>query len=88
MHVIVTARDVPGFSKNPVEMELPTGGTVADVMDLVLKKKTGVSHGVRPATSRNVIATVNGRYVPVSEVDMRVLADGDSVTLMPLVVGG
>jgi len=86
--VTVTARGVAGFSKDPVEMELPPGSTVAVVLDLVLAARQGPRHETDPKIFRNVIATVNGQYVPASLVEQRVLISGDEIRVMPLVVGG
>ena len=86
--VTVTARGVTGFPKDPVEMKLPPESTVATLLDLVLAAKCGPPHETDPTILRNVIATVNGQYVPVSQVEQRVLATGDQIRIMPLVVGG
>ncbi|MBN1321912.1 MAG: MoaD/ThiS family protein [Thermoleophilia bacterium] len=86
--VTVTARGVAGFSNDPVEMELPLDSTVAIVLDLVLAAKQGPRHETDPKAFRNVIATVNGQYVPASQVEQRVLISGDEIRVMPLVMGG
>ncbi|MCL5734177.1 MAG: MoaD/ThiS family protein [Actinobacteria bacterium] len=86
--VTVTARGVTGFSKDAVQMELPRGSTVATVLDLVIAAKSGPQKNTDPKIFRNVIATINGRYVPASQVEERVLAAGDEISVMPLIVGG
>ncbi len=88
IRVVVTAKGVPGFSKTPVEMELPPGSTVATVLDMVLAGNGSPRKDTDPGVFRNVIATLNGRYVPVSEVEERALATNDQIAVMPLVVGG
>jgi sulfur carrier protein ThiS len=108
IRVVVSAKGVPGFSKTPVEMELPPGSTVATVLDLVLGAKGDAAKGVAAkgvaakavdaeggpqqgtdaGVFHNVIATLNGSYVPASAVGERALATDDEITVMPLVVGG
>ena len=88
IRVAVTAKGVPGLSKDTMEMELPADSTVATVLDLVLAAKGGPKPETDPKVFRSVIATVNGRYIPASLVDKTVLGAGDEVTVMPLIVGG
>jgi len=88
IQVTLTARGIVGLSKDPVEMSLPLGSTVATVLDLVLAAKGGPKQETDPKIFRNVIATVNGLYVPASQVQERVLAAGDRIEVMPLIVGG
>ena len=88
LRATVTARGVPGFQSGPVEMELPTGSTVATVLDLVMAAKPGGRETSNPKAFRNVIVTLNGRYVPVSQVETQALANGDALSVMPLIVGG
>lgn len=88
IRVTVTARGVTGFSRDPVEMELPPGSTIAAVLDLVLAAKRGPKQDTDPKVFRGVIATVNGRYVPASQVEEWVLAANDEITVMPMVLGG
>jgi sulfur carrier protein ThiS len=88
VRVMVTTRGVAGMAADPAEIELPSGSTVAAVLDLVLAGKRGPKPDTDPKIFRNVIATVNGRYVPFSEVEETVLAAGDQINVMPLIVGG
>jgi sulfur carrier protein ThiS len=86
--VTVAARGFSGSTADLVEMELPAGSTVAVVLDYVLAAKGGPGPDTDPKVSHNVIATVNGRFVPFSEFGKAVLTAGDQVTVMPLIVGG
>jgi sulfur carrier protein ThiS len=88
MRVTVTAKGMPGFAKDPLELELPSGSTVATVLDLVLAAKGGSRPHTDPQVFRTVLATVNGRYIPASAVEQTGLATGDEVGVMPLIVGG
>lgn len=88
IHVAVTAKGVPGFSKDPMQMELPADSTVATVLDQVLTVNGGPKPETDPKAYGSLIATVNGRYIPTSLVDKTVLGADDEVTVMPLIVGG
>lgn len=88
IHVSVLARGLSWFSNDPVEMELPSGSTLATVLNLVLAAKRGPDQETGAKVPRSVIATVNGEYVPPSQIEERVLASGDEIALMPLIVGG
>jgi len=56
-----------------VNLEMPTESTVADAMTLI-----GLPE------DKSGIAVINGRAVPRH----RVLADGEAVTIHPVVIGG
>ena len=86
--VKVTARGIAGLAAEPVEMQLPSGSTVATVLDWASAAKGGSKPDTDPKIFRNVIATVNGHYVPFSEIETTALAAGDEITVMPLIVGG
>jgi sulfur carrier protein ThiS len=88
IRVTVTARGLAGSAGDPVEKGLPSGSTVATVLGLVLAANPGLDQDTDREIFRNVIVTVNGRYVPVSQVEQTLLAAGDQITVMPLVVGG
>ena len=88
IRVMVTAKGIAGLSEAPVEMELSLGSTVATVLDLVLAAEGRSKHDTGPQVLHSVITTVNGRYVPVSQVQEWALAAGDQITVMPLIVGG
>lgn len=68
IRVTVTARGVSGFPYDPVEIELPSGSTVATILDLVFAAKRGSLDNAEPSTPRNAIATLNGRYVPLTSM--------------------
>ena len=86
--VDVTARGVAGFSAEPVEMELPPGSTVATVLDRVLAAKRDSLSPSDGKAYRNVIATLNGHYIPASQVEQKVLATGDQIAVIPFIAGG
>lgn len=76
------------MAAEPMEVQLPCGSTVATVLDWVLAAKGGPKPDTDPKIFRNVVATVNGKYVPFSKVEETVLAAGDEITVMSLLVGG
>lgn len=86
--VKVTARGVAGMAAEPVGMQLPPGSTVATVLDRVAAAKGGPQPDTDPKVFRNMVATVNGHYVPFSEVESTVLAAGDEIAVIRLIVGG
>lgn len=88
IRVKVTARGIAGLATEPVEMQLPSGSTVAAVLDWVSAAKGGPKPDTDPRIFCNIIATVNGRYVFFSKVEDTPLAAGDEITVMPLIVGG
>lgn len=88
VHVILRTQGMAGFSDGSVEMDLPPGSTVAKAVDLALAAAGGPVKASDPAAFRNLIVVRNGRYVSVSEIPRQILAEGDHVSVMPLVVGG
>ncbi len=88
IRVTVTVKGIVGISKDPREIELPSGSTIATVLNLILAPKRGPEQETDPKIFRSVIATVNGTYVPASQVEERVVAVGDEIAVMPLIVGG
>jgi len=87
-NVTITAKGVPGLEDSPRVLQVPHGSTLAWLLDRLAERAGEKGSPNERRTLRNVIVTLNGRYVPVAELDARILQDGDRVEIMPLLVGG
>jgi sulfur carrier protein ThiS len=89
MRVTVNIKGVTGLPSGSKDIELKAAeSAVEDLLQALLAERAGAQDGTNSGVPTNLIVTHNGQYVPVSRYRTQLLAAGDEVNIIPLVVGG